>query len=45
VFVYAEGEALLERWIEADGADQATARFDRLLHQQLTPAGILAELD
>jgi hypothetical protein len=45
VFVYAEGEALLERWMEAVGAGQATARFDRLLHEQLTPAGILAELD
>jgi hypothetical protein len=45
VFVYAEGEALLERWMEAGGAGQATARFDRLLHEQLTPAGILAELD
>jgi len=45
VFVYAEGEALLSRWIAADGPNQATVRFDRLLHEQLTPSGILAELD
>jgi hypothetical protein len=44
VFVYAEGEALLSRWIGAGGPDEEVTRFDRLLHEQLTPAGILAEL-
>ena len=40
VFVYAEGEALLRRWLEAvPEADQA-ARFGRLLHEQLTPAAV-----
>jgi hypothetical protein len=40
VFVYAEGEALLRRWVEAvPDADQAT-RFARLLHEQLTPAAV-----
>jgi hypothetical protein len=45
VFVYAEGQALLSRWISLGGPDQEVARFDRLLHEQLTPADILAELD
>ena len=45
VFVYAEGEALLGRWLESvPGAEQA-ARFARLLHEQLTPGAIVAELD
>ncbi len=40
VFAYAEGEALLRRWVEAvPEADQAT-RFSRLLHEQLTPAAV-----
>ncbi len=44
VFVYAEGEALLSRWLDAvPEADQA-AGFDRLLHEQITPAGVLAEV-
>lgn len=40
VFVYEEGEALLERWVEAVPADQRAARFGRLLHEQLTPAAV-----
>ena len=44
VFVYAEGEALLRRWLDAVPAAQRVDRFGRLLHEQLTPAGILADL-
>jgi hypothetical protein len=44
VFVYAEGEALLSRWIALGGPEQEATRFDRLLHEQLTPGAILAEL-
>jgi len=43
VFVYAEGEAMLRRWVEAVRPGERTARFGRLLHEQLTPATILAE--
>lgn len=43
VFVYAEGEALLRRWVEAVAPDERVARFGRLLHEQVTPAAILAE--
>jgi hypothetical protein len=40
IFVYAEGEALLRRWLEAvPEADRAT-RFGRLLHEQLSPAAV-----
>ena len=39
VFVYAEGEALLRRWVEAVPAADRPARFGRLLHEQLTPPG------
>jgi hypothetical protein len=43
-FVYAEGAALLERWIEpAEGPDRVE-RFGRLLHEQVTPGRLLAEL-
>ena len=43
VFVYAEGEALLRRWLDqVPDADRAD-RFGRLLHEQLTPGAILAE--
>lgn len=40
VFVYAEGEALLKRWVEAVPEGQQAARFGRLLHEQLTPAAV-----
>jgi len=40
VFVYAEGEALLERWIDAVPSDEQPARFGRLLHEQLTPRAV-----
>lgn len=40
VFVYAEGEALLERWVGAVPEDEQAARFGRLLHEQLTPAAV-----
>ncbi len=43
VFVYAEGEAMLRRWVDAVPAAERTARFGRLLHEQVTPATILAE--
>ena len=45
VFVYAEGEALLRRWMEAVAAPERVARFGRLLHEQVTPGRLLAELD
>ena len=38
VFVYAEGEALLRRWLDAVPESERPARFGRLLHEQLTPA-------
>jgi hypothetical protein len=44
VFVYHEGQALLRRWVEVVPADERPARFGRLLHEQLTPAAIAAEL-
>jgi hypothetical protein len=44
VFVYAEGAALLGRWLAAAPASERVARFGRLLHEQVTPASILAEL-
>ena len=44
VFIYHEGEALLRRWLEAVPAEARPARFGRLLHEQLTPAAIAAEL-
>lgn len=44
VFVYSEGEALLRRWLEAVPAEDRPARFGRLLHEQLTPAAIAADL-
>jgi hypothetical protein len=44
VFVYAEGEALLRRWLEVVPLEERTGRFGRLLHEQLTPASILAAL-
>ncbi|MFP5342303.1 MAG: DUF885 domain-containing protein [Candidatus Limnocylindria bacterium] len=43
VFVYAEGEALLARWLEAVPEMDRAARFDRLLHEQVTPASVLAD--
>ena len=45
VFVYAEGEALLRRWMEAVPEPERIARFGRLLHEQVTPGRLLAELD
>ncbi len=44
VFVYAEGEALLRRWVEAVPPAGRTARFGRLLHEQVTPGRLLADL-
>ncbi|MEO8570365.1 MAG: DUF885 domain-containing protein [Chloroflexota bacterium] len=40
VFVYAEGEALLRRWVDAVPEPDRVARFGRLLHEQLTPASV-----
>jgi hypothetical protein len=42
VFVYAEGEALLARWLDAVAPAERAARFGRLLHEQLTPASVTA---
>ncbi|HEU4672383.1 MAG TPA: hypothetical protein VFS32_05735 [Candidatus Limnocylindrales bacterium] len=44
VFVYSEGEALLARWLEAVPEADRAARFGRLLHEQLTPSAIAAEV-
>jgi hypothetical protein len=44
VFVYHEGEALLRRWLDAAPEPDRPARFGRLLHEQLTPTAIAAEL-
>lgn len=40
VFVYAEGEALLRRWVEVVPPDERPARFGRLLREALTPADV-----
>jgi hypothetical protein len=40
VFVYAEGEALIDRWLAAAPAGDGAARFARLLHEQLTSADL-----
>jgi hypothetical protein len=40
IFVYAEGEALLEGWVDAVPEAERTARFGRLLREQLTPAAV-----
>src|SRR4029077_15117777 len=40
VFVYAEGEALLETWVDAVPETERAARFGRLLREQLTPAAV-----
>src|SRR4051794_39190638 len=40
IFVYAEGEALLERWIDAVPESERVARFGRLLREQTTPASV-----
>ncbi len=42
IFVYAEGEALLSRWVDAVPAPDRASRFARLLHEQLTPAAVTA---
>ncbi len=44
VFVYDEGEALLRRWLDVVPETDRPARFGRLLHEQLTPTAIAAEL-
>jgi hypothetical protein len=42
VFVYAEGEAMLGRWLDAVPAPERPARFGRLLHEQITPGAVTA---
>jgi hypothetical protein len=44
VFAYSEGEALLRRWVHAVPEADRPGRFARLLHEQLTPGAILADL-
>ncbi len=44
VFVYSEGEALLRRWLGMVPDRERPGRFARLLHEQLTPGSIAAEL-
>lgn len=44
VFAYHEGEGLLRRWLDAVPETDRTARFGRLLREQLTPAAIEREL-
>lgn len=44
VFVYAEGEALLADWLDRVPEPARPARFGRLLHEQLTPGAIVAEV-
>jgi len=43
VFVYADGAALIRRWLERVPEAERTDRFGRLLHEQITPGRILAE--
>jgi hypothetical protein len=45
VFVYHEGEALLDRWLTAAPEPNRAARFGRLLREQLSPLAIAAEVD
>lgn len=45
VFVYAEGEALLRRWLDLVPVEDRPARFGRLLHEQLTPDAIARDLE
>jgi hypothetical protein len=44
IFVYSEGQALLRQWLEAVPETDRPGRFARLLHEQLTPGTIRAEL-
>ena len=44
VFAYEEGEALVARWVETAEAPDRVERFGRLLHEQVTPGRLLAEL-
>ncbi len=44
VFVYTEGAALLERWLDAAGPADEAARFRRLLVEPMTPSAIAAEV-
>lgn len=44
VFVYHEGEALLETWLAAAPGGDQVGRFSRLLRQQLTPGAIAKEI-
>jgi hypothetical protein len=44
VFVYHEGESLLGQWLDAAAPGERPARFGRLLHEQLTPTAIAAEI-
>lgn len=44
IFVYTEGEALLERWLAAAPPTGRAARFGRLLREQLTPRALAAEI-
>jgi hypothetical protein len=43
-FAYADGAALIERWLEAAPASERVELFGRLLHEQITPGRLLAEL-
>jgi hypothetical protein len=45
IFVYDEGEALLRRWLDVVPESDRAARFGRLLHEQLTPTAIAAEIN
>src|SRR4029079_10826803 len=44
VFVYPAGESLCARCLDAVAAGERTARFGRLLHEQLTPGAIRREI-
>jgi hypothetical protein len=44
IFVYSEGEELLRHWLDAVPEQDRPGRFARLLHEQLTPGTIRAEL-
>ena len=44
VFAYHEGEGLIRRWLDAAPETDRTARFGRLLSEQLTPTALQREL-
>jgi hypothetical protein len=45
VHIYTEGAELIGRWLDGVPEPDRAARYGRLLHEQLTPGAILAEIE